>query len=313
MTPNNPWQRHVATNRRQTLLLVASLFGIASLSGWLLFGETGFWMAVGAVGFALLLEPAAVWRWTLAMYRARPLHPTEAPEVWQLVRQLAERAGLGSVPALYYIPSAIVNGFAVGNRKLAAVALTDGLLRAMSPREMAGVLAHEIAHIVHDDLRVMGLADYISRLTSLLAFMGQISLMLVLPWWLSGSVEVNWPGLLFIAFAPQLALLAQLGLSRVREFDADLAAARLTGDPLGLAQALAKLEKLSHSWRNWLLPGWGNPEPSWLRTHPATEERVVRLMELAHTTPSGYPYDRFEVASLPVRQSPRWHVGGLWH
>jgi heat shock protein HtpX len=78
-------------------------------------------------------------------------------------------------------------------------------------------------------------------------------------------VAVNWPGLLLLAASPQLALLAQLGLSRVREFDADRLAAELTGDPQGLASALAKIERVSRSWRAWLWPGWGNPEPSWLR------------------------------------------------
>ena len=116
----------------------------------------------------------------------------------------------------------------------------------------------------------MGLADSVSRLTSLLAMVGQIAIVFSLPALLAGAVAVNWPGLLLLAASPQLALLAQLGLSRVREFDADRLAAELTGDPQGLASALAKIERVSRSWRAWLRPGWGNPEPSWLRTHPAT-------------------------------------------
>lgn len=83
------------------------------------------------------------------------------------------------------------------------------------------MLAHEIAHITNEDLRVMRLADSVSRLTSLLALMGQIAILLNLPALLVGAAEVYWPGLLLLAASPQLALLAQLGLSRVREFDAD--------------------------------------------------------------------------------------------
>ncbi|EFH7751322.1 M48 family metalloprotease, partial [Escherichia coli] len=99
----------------------------------------------------------------------------------------------------------------------ASIALTDGLLRSLSPRELAGVLVHEVAHIANEDLRVMGLADSDSRLTSLLALMGQIAILLSLPAQLVGAAEVYWPGLLLLAASPQLALLAQLGLSRVRE------------------------------------------------------------------------------------------------
>jgi heat shock protein HtpX len=133
---------------------------------------------------------------------------------------------------------------------IAAIALTDGLLRSLTPRELTGVLGHEIAHIANDDLRVMGLADSISRLTHLMALLGQITILFSVPALLLGIVQVSWPALLLLAAAPQLALLAQLGLSRVREFDADRLAAELTGDPHGLASALAKIERVSHSWRS---------------------------------------------------------------
>nr|VXZ92782.1 Protease HtpX [Klebsiella pneumoniae] len=108
----------------------------------------------------------------------------------------------------------VVNAFATGSKHHAAIALTDGLLRSLTPRELTGVLGHEIAHIANEDLRVMGLADSISRLTHLLALLGQLAIVLSLPTLLLGVTEVNWPALLLLAVAPQLALLAQLGLSR---------------------------------------------------------------------------------------------------
>jgi heat shock protein HtpX len=175
------------------------------------------------------------------------------------------------------------------------------------------VLGHEIAHIANDDLRVMGLADSISRLTHLMALLGQITILFSLPALLLGIVKVSWPALLLLAAAPQLALLAQLGLSRVREFDADRLAAELTGDPHGLASALAKIERVSHSWRAWLLPGWGNPEPSWLRTHPATTERIQRLRELAESMATPPLQSRAFRPEFPLAQRPpRWRAGGLW-
>lgn len=199
------------------------------------------------------------------------------------------------------------------NRQQSAIALTDGLLVRLTPRELAGVLAHEIAHIASGDLKVMNLADYVSRLTGLFAMVGQAFLILLLPGWLSGYGELPWLGLLVLAFSPHLALLAQLGLSRVREFDADLAAAHLTGDPHALASALAKIDQVSSNWRGWLLPGWGNPEPSWLRTHPETEERIRRLLALNLPAPTDTSLaPAFMPGDARAQGVPRWYPGGFW-
>ncbi|MDR0175957.1 zinc metalloprotease HtpX [Enterobacter sichuanensis] len=309
----NVGARHRWLNRLQTALLVLTLLGIAAVAGSLLLGDGGLWLALAAAGFTLLLEPAAASGLTLRLYGARPLHPDEAPDLWAVLRELAARAGLPAVPVPHYVPSGVVNAFATGSKHHAAIALTDGLLRSLTPRELTGVLGHEIAHIANEDLRVMGLADSISRLTHLLALLGQLAIVLSLPALLLGVTEVNWPALLLLAVAPQLALLAQLGLSRVREFDADRLAAELTGDPHGLASALAKIERVSRSWRAWLLPGWGNPEPSWLRTHPATAERIERLLEL--TPPPAmppFPSARFVPEVTVSPRPPRWRTGGLW-
>lgn len=305
--------RHRWLNRLQTALLVLTLPGIAAIAGSLLLGDGGLWLALAAAGFTLLLEPAAASGLTLRLYGARPLYPDEAPDLWAVLRELAARAGLPAVPVPHYVPSGVVNAFATGSKHHAAIALTDGLLRSLTPRELTGVLGHEIAHIANEDLRVMGLADSISRLTHLLALLGQLAIVLSLPALLLGVAEVNWPALLLLAVAPQLALLAQLGLSRVREFDADRLAAELTGDPHGLASALAKIERVSRSWRAWLLPGWGNPEPSWLRTHPATAERIERLLELAPPPAMPpFPSARFVPEVTVSPRPPRWRTGGLW-
>ena len=309
----NVGARHRWLNRLQTALLVLTLLGIAAVAGSLLLGDGGLWLALAAAGFTLLLEPAAASGLTLRLYGARPLHPDEAPDLWAVLRELAARAGLPAVPVPHYVPSGVVNAFATGSKHHAAIALTDGLLRSLTPRELTGVLGHEIAHIANEDLRVMGLADSISRLTHLLALLGQLAIVLSLPALLLGVAEVNWPALLLLAVAPQLALLAQLGLSRVREFDADRLAAELTGDPHGLASALAKIERVSRSWRAWLLPGWGNPEPSWLRTHPATAERIERLLELAPPPAMPpFPSARFDPEVTVSPRPPRWRTGGLW-
>lgn len=125
---------HAVANRLQTLLLVGALFAIAGFAGFILFGESGLWVAFGATLFTLLVEPLAATRLTLALYRARPIAPGEAPQLWRTLEVLAERAGLAAVPEPHYVPSRVVNAFAVGNRRQSAIALTDGLLASLTPR-----------------------------------------------------------------------------------------------------------------------------------------------------------------------------------
>src|SRR5690606_27059211 len=156
--------------------LVLTLIGIAAPAGSLLFGESGLWLALVAVAGTLLLVPAAASALTLCLYRSRAWHPHEATQLCALFGGLFARAGLPATTVPHYVPSAVVNAFATGSKQHASIALTDGLLRNLSSRELAGVLAHEVAHIANEDLRVMGLADSVSRLTSLLAMVGPIAI-----------------------------------------------------------------------------------------------------------------------------------------
>ena len=119
--------RHRWLNRFQTALLVLTLVGIAAAAGSLLFGEIGLWLALATCALTLLIEPVAASAMTLRLYGARPLRPDEAPAIWSLLRALAARAGLPNTPVPYYVPSDIVNAFATGSRRLASIALTDGL------------------------------------------------------------------------------------------------------------------------------------------------------------------------------------------
>lgn len=197
--PRTALLQHRWLNRLQTGLLVLTLVGIAAAAGRLPFGEGCLWLALFAIAGALLLEPVAASALSLRLYRVRALHPQEAHKMWALLRELPARAGLPATPVPHYVPSAVVNAFATGSKQEASIALTDGLLRSLSPRELAGVLVHEVAHIANENLRVMGLADSDSRLTSLLALMGQIAILLSLPAQLVGRrrsiglVYCYWP------------------------------------------------------------------------------------------------------------------------
>ena len=320
LTPLNEAERrrHKIRNVVQSVVLLGGMTLLLAFCGWMVFGPDGMiGLGLGAV-LALLLAPRISPHMVLRMYGASELRPEQLPEVFAIVNELARRAGLRRHPRLFYVPSAMLNGFAVGDREEAAIALTDGLLRQLSLRELAGVLAHEISHIRNNDLWLMSLADLVGRLTQLMTFAGVFLLIVSLPVWLSGRASVPLALVLVLMFAPQLALLLQLALSRAREFDADLDAAGLTGDPLGLASALVRLERYQRRlWQQILLPGYSLPEPSILRTHPPTEQRVARLRALAWQE-GARPMPVFESDAAPthafggrqVSTPPRWRLLG---
>lgn len=316
------WHQHALANRLQTLILLTVMVAFLGLLGWLLWGSEGVILLIFAGVMLMLFNPSISPRLLMRLYRAEPLTPEQAPRLYDVLDVLTERSGLLRRPTLYYLPSDMVNAFAVGYPRQAAIAVTGGLLNALSFREVSAVLAHEISHVRSNDMRVMGLADIFSRLTSTLSLFGQLLLLLNLPLLLFGAVTVNWLAIGLLVLAPTLSTLAQLGLSRTREFDADLNAARLTGDPEALAQALMKIERIQGSWMERIfLPGRRLPEPSMLRTHPPTEERVRRLraLQVVDHAPISLSPDAFDAELMQhlspraARRGPRWHVSGLWH
>jgi heat shock protein HtpX len=143
--------------------------GFLALLGWLLWGGGGVLMLVTIGLFGALAHPSFSPWWVMRLYGARPIEPNRTPALWNVLQRLAERAELPHVPRLYYVPSGLLNAFAVGSRDQAAIAVSDGLLRKLDLREVAGVLAHEVSHIRSNDLWVMGLADMFSRTTNLLS------------------------------------------------------------------------------------------------------------------------------------------------
>lgn len=309
--------RHQFVNRLQSALIMAAMAGLLGLLGYLLGGLTLMVLSVLG-GMALLaFAPRIPTRLLLGMYRARPLAPHEAPQLFALVDELATRAELARSPALYYVPSRMLNAFTVGGREHAAIALSDGLLRAMGWRELAGVLAHELSHVRHNDVWVMGLADLFSRMTSLLSTFGLLVLLFYLPLMVFTPTPVPWLAVLLLIFAPTLAALLQLALSRQREYHADAEAVAITGDPHGLAAALTRLEHVQGGWLERIfLPGRRLPEPSLLRTHPPTQARIERLLSMAPSAPVAARAASAHVIGqhLPaITRRPRWHVLGNWY
>lgn len=310
-------RRHKLRNLAQSFVLLAGMAGLLGACAWIVVGPGGMvWVLAGA-GVALALGPRVSPRLILSLYRAHALSPREFPAGYEILQALAQRADLPRLPRLYYVPSRMINAFAVGHRDDAAIAVTDGMLRTLNLRELAGVLAHELSHIRNNDLWIMNLADSISRLTVFMSYAGIALAIIGFPILVAEDGWVPWLLIPLLVFSPTLVSLLQLALSRAREFDADLDAAGLTGDPAGLASALEKMERVQGSvWERLLMPGRRVPDPSLLRSHPATEERVRRLLALyAPRRPAVSWQDRTLAVPgrLPrVHARPRYRLTGAW-
>lgn len=305
--------RHRLGNWLQSVILILVMAGMLGYLALILAGPEFALAVIAAVVGLYWLNPWIASTWLLQLYRARPISPRDAPELHWVLGVLSERAGLACPPRLYHLPNSAMNAFAVGQGEDAAIALSDGLLRRLNLYELAGVLGHEISHIRGNDIRVMGFADVSGRLTRLLSLVGAVLLVVNMPLVLFADLNIGWLPIIILLLAPWVSDLAQLALSRVREYQADLGSAQLLGDPGPLIAALSKLDHLGVNFlERWVRGTWRQDEPSLLRTHPTTGERIRRLSSLA---PDSSPWPSIEQwpprprASRLAAQalhSPRW-------
>lgn len=279
-------------NQVKTAGLLGLLSGLLVLGGYYLVGnEQGLYLGLGLAA----LTSFGSWYYSdqaaLMSYRAQPLAREEAPELYDLVGSLAAKAEI-PMPKLFVVPTKSPNAFATGrDPEHATVAVTQGILELLSRDELAGVLAHELTHIRNRDTltqavagTIAGAITFLGRMLSFGALYGPVTR--------DSRQNANPLGILFlILVAPIAAGLIQLAISRTREFAADAGAAEITDNPLGLANALKKLETIATQ-----IPMNGNPAMSPLliinpmskeglqslfRTHPTTEERIRRLQEIS--------------------------------
>jgi heat shock protein HtpX len=280
-------------NRMKTAMLLAALTALMLYAGQALGGGNGLVLAVilaGAMNFG------AYW-WSdkivLRMYGAHEVTEAQAPELVGMVRHLARRADL-PMPRVYIIPQEAPNAFATGrNPQHGAVAVTEGIMRLLDREELAGVIAHELGHIKNRDTLIMTVSATIAGAVSMLANMAQWALFFGGGRSEDGE-EGTHPlaGLVGIFLAPLAAMLIQMAISRSREYLADEAGAVISRSPSALASALRKLE----AWSRQVPMTAGSPATAHLfivnpfagggllrlfSTHPATEERVARLLAMA--------------------------------
>ena len=279
------------TNLFRTGVLLAVLTALFMSVGYLIGGSGGMMIALLVAAATNLFAYWNADRLVLSMYGARPVTRADAPRLYDLVAGLAARAGIPT-PQLYLIDGAQPNAFATGrDPHHAAVAVTSGLLSALDEHEVAGVIAHELSHVIHRDTLTMTITATIA---------GAISMLANFAFFFGGRRDerdgpLGGVGTMLVAvLAPIMAMLVQMAISRSREYDADRSGAELSGNPLWLASALRKIEAIAHGTA--VPAAESNPATAHLfivnplhgaglqtlfATHPSTEERVRRLEAMA--------------------------------
>ncbi len=280
-------------NYFRTAILLAGLTGLFMGVGYLIGGASGAMIALVVAGATNIF---AYWnsdRMVLSMYGAHEVDAATAPDLHRLVAELAARAGL-PMPRVFLMDNPQPNAFATGrNPENAAVAVTTGLMQSLRREELAGVIAHELAHIKHHDTLLM---------TITATFAGAISMLAQFGMFFGGNRDNNGPGLIgslaMMILAPLGAMLVQMAISRTREYAADEMGARICGQPMWLASALAKIDNAAHQVPNMeaerapatahmfiINPLSGRGMDNLFATHPSTENRIAALQRLAG--PSG--------------------------
>ena len=277
-------------NLMKTAMLMAAITALFMAVGQALGGQQGM---VLALLVAIGMNFFSYWfsdRMVLRMYNAREVDAQTAPRFYAMVQELAQRAEL-PMPRVYIIDEEAPNAFATGrNPHHAAVAATTGILRVLSARELRGVMAHELAHVKHRDILISTISATMAGAISMLANFA----MLFSSRDSQGRSSNPIVGLLVMVLAPLAASLIQMAISRAREFEADRGGAEISGDPRALASALEKIHRYAQGLP--LEATERHPETAQMMiinplsaaglkglfsTHPATQDRVDRLLELA--------------------------------
>lgn len=282
-------------NQIKTVALLGLLSGLLiTISYWIIGGSAGVLVGIALAAITNFVSWYQSDKIALAAYRAQPLSQSQAPELYEMVRRLCDRANL-PMPAIFIVPSPAANAFATGrDPQHAAVAVTQGILRLLPEAELEAVIAHELAHIANRDTLTQAVAATVAGAISFLSQM--VSYSLWFPSARDNARGANPVGLLLtIILAPIAATVIQLAISRAREFEADAGSARLTNNPRALARALQRLESTARQ-----LPITGNPafEPllitnafsgqffgSLFSSHPTTEARIQQLLKLEQQLP----------------------------
>lgn len=265
----------------QTGFVLLAMVALFVVVGFAFLGASGLAIVLGGSFLFLLVLGGQEIR--VDPSRAQRLEADEAPRLGPILEDLSTEAGLATVPEVYLIEAEEMNAAAFGRESNPRLAVTRPLLDRLSDRELRAVVAHEVTHIAQHDLTFYRLFMMLQLITVTVARVGWLMLLLFWPVLVTSGTRLP-PGTIGLLIgAPIVSVLLQLGLSRSREYAADLGAVELNGDPEGLAGALEKIDRQQQQlWKQVLpVPQRRGRRRSVLRTHPDQERRIARLRELA--------------------------------
>lgn len=289
---------NISQNKRDTAIVIVLFIAVISALGWVV-GEYFFeGSGITFIGFALIFSGISSFisyynsdKIVLAISRAREVGKEEFPELHNLVENMCIASGIKNVPRIYMIEDSAMNAFATGrDPEHSVICFTSGIVQKLEKRELEGVIAHELSHVINYDIRLMSIVSILVG-----------SIVLIADWFTRGMFYTGGRrrresnglilliGLVFVILSPIIANLIKLALSRRREFLADASAALITRYPAGLANALRKistddevLEAANGATAHLYIanPLKGNFLSNLFNTHPPVEERIKRLMEM---------------------------------
>ena len=260
------------------LLMMCLLLGVLA---WLIFGNYGIFFFLIGIITLIILHPSVSHKLHLRIRGATEINKQNAPTLYYMFLDLVEKTKLNTLPALYHIPENILNAFSIGSKKNTSIVLTTAIINYLNPRELQGVIAHEISHIKNNDIWHMGLAHTVYRLILWLSYLGLLFLFVQLLPFIFGQTEISYLPALIILAAPLLSTFLFSALSRTREYNADIGAVYMTGDIRSFTSALKKLTlQPFRLFGLILIPGTKKNNTSLLQTHPAIRHRIRKLEKL---------------------------------
>jgi heat shock protein HtpX len=266
----------------ESIAIFLVMLALLTIIGLQLFGYSGLLLSAGGVVFIVIVA-------NRRMAYAQPqnvskLSEDQVPGMYESLRELAKRAHLENVPELYLFNAQYMNAATLDKPRKPMIIVTPPVVNQLTDREVKALLAHEVAHIQSRDVFFQRIIQAVYLLTQVVAQTAWIMLILFFPIFLFSRAEFPLYILVILFGAPILSVLLQLAFSRSREFNADLGAVELTGDPLALADALEKIEKVQYRFLDTMLPfptRRNRRESSLFSSHPAIPKRIEKLKKIA--------------------------------
>lgn len=270
-----------ANNYTQFGIMISGLILLFVIMGYTVAGTMGIIASIAIGLITLLFSSNFSIKRVLRKRNIWQLNEFSGSHLFEMVQNLVNKTNLKTIPKVFLENTPEINAFTIEDSKDAAIVISRGLVETMNQREVKGVLAHEIAHLKNNDIKLMMFIESIRRVTTSLTTLGYLLLLVNLPLVIMGAAMIPWHVVIALIIVPGFSYLLQLSLSRNREFKADMDAIDIAGSAQGLASALRKIEMQQNYVKN-IIKSPFHHVPEILRTHPNIHQRIKRLKSIEY-------------------------------